>query len=330
MLGKTEGRRGGHQRMWWLDDIADAMAMNLGKFGEMVRPGEAWHAAVREGCKASMDGRLNNSKAASLPCGVEYLPWTVSTLFYRKGWSIGKTCIQEYNFVFLVGGESFIFKFPLEAKEHKWRFLITRIARWCDFTVTFHFHALEKEMAPCSSVLNSRIPGTGEPGGLPSVGSHRVGHDWSDLAAAAFKKYPRERVETSWHFSSQCKSKQWQSFSQVKKATSRSPRHPNLCIVSKAFAVTFSCRVQRRPIWLQPVMRWCVCIQSCPTLFDLMDCSLPGSSVHGIPQARILEWAAISYSRGSSWPWDRTRVSFVSYISGRFFTTGPPRKQTPG
>ena len=53
-----------------------------------------------------------------------------------------------------------------------------------DFTFTFHFHALEKAMAPHSSVLAWRIPGTGEPGGLPSVGSHRVGHDWSDLAVA--------------------------------------------------------------------------------------------------------------------------------------------------
>ena len=49
--------------------------------------------------------------------------------------------------------------------------------RLSDFTFTFHFHALEKEMAPHSSVLAWRIPGTGEPGGLPSMGSHRVGHD---------------------------------------------------------------------------------------------------------------------------------------------------------
>ena len=54
-----------------------------------------------------------------------------------------------------------------------------------DFPFTFHFHALEKEMATHSSVLAWRIPGTGEPGGLPSMGSHRVGHDWSDLAATA-------------------------------------------------------------------------------------------------------------------------------------------------
>ena len=54
-----------------------------------------------------------------------------------------------------------------------------------NFPFTFHFHALEKEMATHSSVLAWRIPGIGEPGGLPSMGSHRVGHDWSDLAAAA-------------------------------------------------------------------------------------------------------------------------------------------------
>ena len=49
--------------------------------------------------------------------------------------------------------------------------------RLSDFTFTFHFPALEKEMATHSSVLAWRIPGTGEPGGLPSVGSHRVRHD---------------------------------------------------------------------------------------------------------------------------------------------------------
>ena len=57
--------------------------------------------------------------------------------------------------------------------------------RLSDFTFTFHFHALEKEMATHSSVLAWRIPGTAEPGRLPSMGSHRVGHNWSDLAAAA-------------------------------------------------------------------------------------------------------------------------------------------------
>ena len=62
-----------------------------------------------------------------------------------------------------------------------------------DFTFTFHFHVLEKEMATHSSVLAWRIPGTGEPGGLPSLGSHRVGHDGSGLAAAAAGQLHREK-----------------------------------------------------------------------------------------------------------------------------------------
>ena len=57
--------------------------------------------------------------------------------------------------------------------------------RLSDFTFPFHFLALEKEMTTHSSVLAWRIPGTGEPDGLPSLGSHRVGHDRRDLAAAA-------------------------------------------------------------------------------------------------------------------------------------------------
>ena len=68
-----------------------------------------------------------------------------------------------------------------------WRAAVHGLAegwtRLSDFTFTFHFHALEKEMATHSGVLAWRIPGTGEPGGLPSLGSHRVRHDWSDLVA---------------------------------------------------------------------------------------------------------------------------------------------------
>ena len=65
----------------------------------------------------------------------------------------------------------------------------------------------------------------------------------------------------------------------------------------------------------------CVCAQSCPTLCDLMDCSPPDSSLHGISQAGILEWVAISYSRVSSLPRDRTCISWVSCMAGSFFTT---------
>ena len=78
----------------------------------------------------------------------------------------------------------------LPGKSHGWRSLVgygvAKSRTWLsDFPFTFHFHALDKEMATHSSVLAWRIPGTGEPGGLTSMGSHRFGHDWSDLAAAA-------------------------------------------------------------------------------------------------------------------------------------------------
>ena len=61
--------------------------------------------------------------------------------------------------------------------------------RLSDFTFTFHFHASEKEMAPHSSVLAWRVPGMGEPGGRLSVGPHRVGHNWSDLAVSSSRMH---------------------------------------------------------------------------------------------------------------------------------------------
>ena len=63
--------------------------------------------------------------------------------------------------------------------------------------------------------------------------------------------------------------------------------------------------------------------QSCPTLWDPMDCSPPGSSIHGIFQARVLEWVAISFFRESYWPRDQTQVSC---IAGRFFTSWATRE----
>ena len=57
--------------------------------------------------------------------------------------------------------------------------------RLSNFTLFFHFHALEKEIATHSSVLAWRIPGKEEPGWLPSMGSHRVGHDWSDFSSSS-------------------------------------------------------------------------------------------------------------------------------------------------
>ena len=62
------------------------------------------------------------------------------------------------------------------------------------FAFTFHFHTLQNEMATHSSVLAWRIPRTGEPGGLPSLGSHRVGHDWSDLAAMTILEEKKRKI----------------------------------------------------------------------------------------------------------------------------------------
>ena len=76
------------------------------------------------------------------------------------------------------------------------------------------------------------------------------------------------------------------------------------------------------------LLTWYMCLcaqllQSYPTVCDSVDHSLPGSSVHGIFQARILEWVAISSSRGFSWPWDQIQVFCVSCIADRFFTAEP-------
>ena len=105
--------------------------------------------------------------------------WIFSRFSLLKIWTI---CIDQWHPTPVL----------LPGKSHGWRSLVgcspgvAKSQTWLsDFTFTFHFHALEKEMATHSSVLAWRIPGTAEPGGPQSMGSHRVGHDWSDLAAAA-------------------------------------------------------------------------------------------------------------------------------------------------
>ena len=66
------------------------------------------------------------------------------------------------------------------------------------------------------------------------------------------------------------------------------------------------------PVCITSCLHMCVLPQSCPTLCDPVDCSLPGFSIHGISQAKILELVAISFSRGSSWPRDRSWVFSLS------------------
>ena len=146
-----------------------------------------------------------------------------------------------------------------------------------DFAFTFHFHALKKEMATHSSVLAWGIPGTGEPGGLPSLGLHRVGHDWSDLAAAA-----------AWLENLACVIPYlWNAL--------RFVLWTNIQAISRNFPFVFVLGPCYSARWCgaQALSRVWIC--------SPMDCSLSGSSIHGIFQARILEWGAISYFSGSSW-----------------------------
>ena len=135
--------------------------------------------------------------------------------------------------------------------------------------------SLEKAMAPLSSTLAWKIPGTREPGGLPSMGSHRVGYDWRDLAAAA-----------------------------AAGGVTTTHTHPLPSSLQEpgSFMEITSFKLN------------CVCAQSCSTLCNTVDGSPPGSSVHGILQARILQWVGMPFSRGSSQLRDQIRVFCVSCI----------------
>ena len=89
------------------------------------------------------------------------------------------------------------------------------------------------------------------------------------------------------------------------------------------FPQLFFCSVPSADIQLSCDVNRCEVAQSCLTVCDPMNYSLSRSSIHGIFQARVLEWVAISFSRGSSWTRDRTQVSCTA---GRFFTNEPAGK----
>ena len=103
---------------------------------------------------------------------------------------------------------------------------------------------------------------------------------------------------------------------------------PNVVCFDKCFMCTWKeckfwwveCSIPSMSVRSYPLICMCSVTQSCPTVCDPMDCSPPGSSVHGIFQARILEWVAISFSRESSWHRDPTHFS---WIAGMFFTSEP-------
>ena len=134
-------------------------------------------------------------------------------------------------------------------------------------------------MATHSSILAWRIPRTEEPSGLPSMGSHRVRHDWSDLAAAA-------AAAGSWGPL---------SYGQlVRNAGTKL----DLWLVPEVESGLMG--LNSVPVESDAIS------QSCPTLCNPLDCNSPGSSVHRISQGRILDGVAISFSRGSSWARNQT------------------------
>ena len=151
-----------------------------------------------------------------------------------------------------------------------------------------------------SSTLAWKIPWTEEPGRLQSMGSLRVGHDWvTSLLLFTFMHWRRKWQPTSVFLPGE--SQEWQAWWVAVYGVAQSWTR------LKRLSSSSSNLSKNRP-------QLCMSAQSCPTLCDPMDCSPPDSSVHGISQARILEWIFISSSRGSSPPRDWTQVSYGSCI----------------
>ena len=161
---------------------------------------------------------------------------------------------------------------------------------------------LEKEMAIHSSTLAWKIPWTEEPDRLQSMGSQRVGHDW---ATELNWTEQLNRTELSTKTENKCRYILLVFYSHI---------HIKIIIFLLFFCMLPQslCRMEKEK-WSHSVVSDC----------DPMDCSLSGSSIHGIFQARVLEWIAISFSRGSSQPQNQT---WVSCIAGRCFTIWATRE----
>ena len=171
-------------------------------------------------------------------------------------------------------------------------------------------------MATHSSVLAWRIPGAAEPGGLPSMGSHRAGHDWSDLAAAVTFLWTREMqlrerpqlthwpvwLYQAWEDQLSCQGG-WDE------GELTTPGKAEICI---ALGCSKSPRDKHSLLDGDlPAAAAAKSLQSCPTLCDPRDGSPPGSPVPGILQARTLEWVAISFS--NAWKW-KVKVKSLSRV----------------
>ena len=160
----------------------------------------------------------------------------------------------------------------------------------------------EKEMATHSSTIAWKIPWTEEPGRLQSMGLQRVRHDWVtslSLSGRYYKCQNNHQIKT--HMTQKLE------LSEMK---------------SKRIMITML-KTSKGTFFLHPSDVYVRGFLLYPTLCNPIDCSLPGFSVHGIIQAIVLEWIAISFSRGSSQPRARTRVS---HIVDRLFTIWATRE----
>ena len=172
---------------------------------------------------------------------------------------------------------------------------------------------LEKEMATHSSILAWRIPWMEEPGGLQSMGSQRVGHDWAtSLTHSANEE--ASPTNTNCLESEKIKTKTQPSKAQ----NDWEGTQGNLLGEKWMFYVVTGLRTPGLHRYSESEVTL-----SCRTLCNPMDCSLPGSSVHGIFQARVLDWVATAFSSRSSRPRDGTQVS---HIVDRCFTVWATRE----
>ena len=178
-------------------------------------------------------------------------------------------------------------------------------------------YPLEKGMATYSSTFAYEIPQTEEPGRLQSLGLQRVRYNWVSECKEIWRlrglKIYSQQLETQenrwkkfWSESQQVQDPREADFSVQskgrKRPTSRSNSETERVPSYPAFSFFSDLQLTE---WGHP---HCVCMcvlyaWSCPTLCDSMDFNLPGSSVHGIFQARVLEWVAMPFSRGSSHPY---------------------------
>ena len=164
-------------------------------------------------------------------------------------------------------------------------------------------------MAPHSGTPAWKIPWMEEPGRLQSMGSRRVRHDWTTLLSLFTFMHWRRKWQPTLVFLPGESQGRWSLVGchlwghtelDTTEATQR-------------LQVSLTLKLTTLPWWCCWHMTCCVYVtQLCPTLCDPMGCSLPGSSVHRILQARILETVAISFSRGSSQPRDQTQVSCIA------------------